>query len=614
MNKKFLFFYLFLFFTIKVFSQNDNEIRIDPPFWWSQMKDSTLQLMIHSNNINEGTITVASKDMVITKVKGGESKNYLFVDLVISKNCKAGKYKFEITQKGNSKKVEFTYEIKNRDVKQTPKGINQSDLIYLVFPDRFSNGNPKNDVVPGMQENSINRDSMFLRHGGDIQGVINHLDYIKNLGFTSLWLNPVQENNQPKESYHGYAITDHYKIDPRFGSMQDYLNLSNTSHQNGLKLIMDIIPNHCGNQHYMIKDLPFKDWVHNWDKFTRTSYRAATIMDPHASNYDKNIFSNAWFDKHMPDLNQKNPYLRKYFIQNCIWWVEQANLDGFRIDTYAYPDEDFMVEWCKAIYKEYPNIGVFGEIWDHSVPIQSYFTQKAKIAGIENPPGVTDFMLNFALFDALTKDFGWTEGVSRLYYVLAQDYLYSKPENNAVFLDNHDISRAFSMLNEDIDLMKMAIGFLMTTRGIPVVYYGTEILMKNYANPDGKVREDFPGGWQGDKQDKFQIGGRNEKENDFINYFSAIANYRKTSEPLTKGSLIQFVPEKGVYVYARKYGNKKVLVIMNPSKQIQNFDSEKYSEIIEGSNSIKNILTNEKLPKLGLWDIKPKSINIMEIE
>ncbi len=604
---------LSLFFNALI-AQEKKEVRIDPPFWWVGMKDTTLQLMIHQNEISTSLITSDSKNLKITKTRGGDSKNYLFVDLVITKNCAPGNYNFELTNPTTQKKIKLSYELKARNKNQQAKGINQSDFIYLVFPDRFSNGNTSNDVVNGMEQTSLNRDSMFLRHGGDLQGVMNKIEYIKSTGATALWLNPVQENNQPKESYHGYAITDHYKIDPRLGSNDDYIKLSQILHQNNLKLIMDIIPNHCGNMHYMIKDLPFENWVHKWNSFTRTSYRAATTMDYHAAEADKKVFSDAWFDKHMPDLNQKDSYLKKYFIQNCIWWVENAALDGFRIDTYAYPDADFMIEWLKAIYLEYPSIGVFGEIWDHSVPIQSYFAQKAKDQGIENPPGITDFMLNFALIDALTKDFGWTEGVSRLYYVLAQDYLYPNAASNAIFLDNHDISRIFSMLNEDVDLLKMALGFLLTTRGIPIMYYGTEILMKNYANPDGKVREDFPGGWSNDKLNKFTSEGRSKQENEIFTYISNLANYRKNSLAITKGKLVQFIPEKGVYVYARVFENKKVLVIMNPSKENKKIDSSRYAEIYGSVKTSKEITTQSNFNLAGEWNLEPKKIYILEIE
>ena len=595
-------------------AQENKDTRVDPPFWWVGMKDTTLQLMIHANDINSSTIYTDSKFIKIINTKGGDSKNYLFVDLLIANNCNAGIFNFEIVNPSTKKKIKLKYELKARIKNQIPKGVDQSDFVYLVFPDRFSNGNTLNDVVKDMEQTTLNRDSMFLRHGGDIQGIINHVYYIKSIGATAVWVNPVQENNQPKESYHGYAITDHYKIDPRFGSNEDYIKLSQTLHQNNLKLIMDIIPNHCGNMHYMIKDLPFENWLHKWKSFTRTSYRAATVMDSHAAEVDKKIFSDAWFDKHMPDFNQKDPYLKKFFIQNCIWWVENASLDGFRIDTYAYPDEDFMTEWLKAVYNEYPSIGVFGEIWDHSVPIQSYFAQKAKSSGINNPPGITDFMLNNALIDALTKDFGWTEGVSRLYYVLAQDYLYPNASANAIFLDNHDISRIFSMLNEDVDLLKMAMGFLLTTRGIPIMYYGTEILMKNYANPDGKVREDFPGGWANDKQNKFTNEGRTTMENEIFSYISNLGNYRKNSLPITKGKLVQFVPEKGVYVFARIFENKKVLVIMNPTKEKKTIDSSRYLEIVGSAKNSKDVTTQSTFNLVGDWNLEAKKIYILEIE
>lgn len=615
LRMKLLFLFLFLFLLSNAQQTKSNKIiqRIDPPNWFTGMVDTTLELMIKINPGESYSLTSKSDKIKVLANELSENKNYLYALLAIQKDIKTGLYEFEIKNEKNNVIEKFNYQLKNKNNHQT-KGINTDDFIYLIFPDRFCNGDLKNDVVKGMNQESLSRDSMFLRHGGDLQGINSKIAYVKSLGATAIWINPIQENNQPKESYHGYAITDHYKVDPRFGSMEDYLLLSNNLHKEGMKVIMDIIPNHCGNEHYFIKDLPSKDWIHHWDNFTRTSYRAATVMDLHASNYDKKIFADGWFDKHMPDINQKNVHYQKYFIQNCIWWAATAGLDGFRIDTYAYPDKDFLINWIKSVRKEFPQIGIFGEIWDHSVPIQSYFQNYASKKGIENPPGITDFMVNFALIDAINKESGWTEGTSRLYYVLAQDYLYEKPEANVIFLDNHDISRIYSMLGEDKEKLKMAIGFLLTARGIPMLYYGTEILLKNFADPDGKVRQDFPGGWPNDKVNKFEDSGRSNDEKDIYNYLSKLGNYRKSSKALTIGSYIHYVPEKGVYVYARIHDEEQFLILFNPSNKAIDLNTNKFSEIIQNKKIIKDIITDETMELKETITANPKTITIFELK
>jgi len=570
--------------------------RIDPANWWVGFKNNNVQLIISGKEIANYIVSISHPGLHIVKQTKLESPDYLFVDLELAAECKAGR--FEINFKHYKNTLDFfsqSYELKNRvGGGYKPLGLSSEDLIYLIMPDRFCNADPTNDVVKGCNDMSLNRDSMFLRHGGDLDGIINHLDYISDIGNTAIWLNPVQENNQPLESYHGYAITDHYRIDKRFGNKDKYIELCKKAHEKKLKMIMDVVPNHIGNEHYLYKNLPAKDWVHQWDEFTRTNYRAPAVMDPYASQKDKNIFENAWFDKHMPDLNQQNSYLAKYLIQNTIWWIETAGIDALRIDTYAYPDQQFMHNYAASLFREYPNLGMFGEIWDHGVAVQSYYAKNTSGKTNSLLPGVTDFQLNYSLTDAINKPFGWTDGTARIYYTLAQDYLYDDASKNVVFLDNHDVSRFYSVVNEDLAKFKMGISFLLTTRGIPMLYYGTEVLMKNYANPDGKVREDFKGGWGNDTVNKFTYAGRTAKENEAYEFVRRLANYRKNNKVLQTGKLTQFVPEKGVYVYFRKNETKTIMVVFNQNNDAAPINLIRYDEMLKGKTKLYNVMDDKE--------------------
>jgi glycosidase len=511
--------------------------------------------------------------------------------------------------------VVIPYELKARVNRPGwPSGLSQSDLIYLLMPDRFSNGDPSNDVVQGMKQTGINRDSMFWRHGGDLKGVMNHLDYLQDLGITALWINPVLENDQPKESYHGYAITDHYRVDRRFGDNELFRQLSENCGKKGIKMVMDVVYNHVGNEHYLYKKLPWQNWIHAQPEgFQRTSYRAPVLTDPYASEADKRIMTDGWFDKHMPDLNQKDPHLAAYLIQNSIWWIEYAGLDAFRIDTYAYPDLAFMKDLLARIFKEYPKFSVFGETWVDGAPVQVFFHQNKIDAEFKsNLPGVTDFQLYYGIQEALTKEMGWTEGVARLYHTMATDYLHADPTQNVVFLDNHDISRFFSVVNEDFRKYKMALVWLMTVRGIPQLYYGNEILMKNYANPDGRVREDFPGGWAGDKVNLFDANNRKGDVAEVHALISKLARWRKASPVIKEGKTTQFVPDKGVYVYSRRANGQAILVVMNCSEKANKVGMKRYEECFNGKTQAKDVL-NDRAISLGQdLEMEPWSVVLME--
>lgn len=591
-------------------------IRIDPPDWWTDMKDNKLQLCIYSSNVSQYNITTDYPGFRITKINKVENPNYLFIDVVLDQAIiKPGKVSLEFINGDKSFKKPYLLRAKDKSPGRI-QGYDSRDLVYLIMPDRFANGNTANDKVRDMKDQSLNRDSMFYRHGGDIQGVIDHLDYIRDLGATAVWLTPVQENDQPHASYHGYAFTDHYKVDPRLGDNETYYRYIREAHKRGLKVVQDMVYNHVGTEHWFIKDLPMRDWIHQFDTFTQTNYRATALIDPYASDFDKNKMSNGWFVKSMPDLNQQNPYLANYLIQNSIWWIETTGIDGFRFDTYTYSDLKFMQDLMARVQLEYPQFGAVGELWDHCVAIEAYFAQHPKIVGAPNShlPGMIDFQIYNAVNEALNKPMGWTEGLSRIYYTLVQDVLYSDPSRNLTFLDNHDLSRFYSVVGEDLRKYKMGIAFLLTTRGTPSLYYGTEILMKNFANPDGKVREDFPGGWAGDKADKFTAKGRTEKENEAFDFVKKLANYRKGNDVLQTGKLTQFIPENDVYVYFRSNEKKTVMVIMHYSDKPHTIHTSRFAEKLNGFKLYKDVLT-DKTSELGAEIIlQPYEVRVLEFQ
>jgi glycosidase len=616
MKLKVIFLTLCTALSVQVFAQIPALERVEPAFWWVGMQNPKLQLIVHGNRIADSEVKLDYPGVELLEVHKVENPNYLFLDLSISAAAKPGKFPIRFTGKGKKAQT-YQYELKARE-NNTARidPVTTEDFIYLIMPDRFSNGDTRNDVVKGMQETALNRDSMYYRHGGDIQGIIDHLDYLQELGVTALWLNPVLENDQPKTSYHGYANTEHYKIDRRFGTNELYRKLGDELQKRDMKLIKDLVHNHVGSQHWTIKDMPTKDWVHQWPEFTKSSFKDQVLFDPYAAEVDKKQMTDGWFDNHMPDMNQTNEFVKNYFTQSHIWWVEYAGLDGFRLDTYAYNDAEFMAEWGKAIKAEYPELHFFGETWVHGVPNQVYFTQGNTVnRGFDTElPGVTDFQALWGINAAMNEKFGWNEGVNKLYTALASDYQYQDPARNVVFLDNHDLSRYYSVIEEDINKFKSGIAWLLTTRGIPQLYYGTEILMKNFSNPDGKVREDFKGGWKGDKQNKFTSAGRTAQENDAFNYLKTLANYRKDNPVLHTGKMMQFVPENGIYTYFRYNPEKTVMVVMNTSEKEETVNTERYKERMAGFGSATNIATGEAVASLQNLTLPAKTTLVLELK
>jgi len=589
--------------------------KVEPPFWWANMQNPELQIMIYGNHVADYEIKLENKEVTYT-LENVENANYTFLNLTIPENIDPTVLEIELWK--NNKIVEtISYELKQRDnSKNQHQGFDNSDVIYLFMPDRFANGDTSNDNAENMLE-KVNRKNPDGRHGGDIQGIINHLDYFNELGVTTLWINPLLENNQEKYTYHGYAISDFYKIDPRYGNNQMYVKLVNQAHLQGLKVVKDMVLNHCGINHWWIKDLPSEDWIHQFSEFTRSNFRSSALLDPYASDYDINLQQNGWFDINMPDLNQQNPFLAQYLIQNTIWWIEYSGIDGIRLDTQPYADRKMVAEWAKAIRQEYPDFTILGESWLQKIPITAYWQEGSQHFDNYNSniPVVTDFPMLNAISKAFNEEQTWTEGMARLYYVLAQDFVYPDASNTLVFLDNHDVTRVFSTFDKDISKLKMAIAFQLTTRGIPSVYYGTELLMEGYAQEaHGKMRKDFPGGWPGDDQNGFKPEGRTADQNEIFNYYQNILQWRKTKSVIHNGNLTHFVPEDNIYVYFRHVKDESLMIILNNNKTEQAVNTERFNELLNGYTKGLDIISGTEIKSLNHINIDKKSAVIIELK
>src|SRR5688572_17350089 len=476
--------------SLRGFAQS---IDVFPTHWWTGMKSQSLQLMLHSTEDLPKAVSISHPGIKVRRITQPSNKHYVFVDIDVTASAKPGTFKIRA---GNQS---IPYELKQRNPgngKTRIRGLSGEDLIYLIMPDRFSNGDPSNDRIDGMRDQTLNRDSIFYRHGGDLKGIENHLDYLDDLGVTALWLMPVWENNMPHRSEHGYAFTNQFKVDPRLGGNSAYHQLVDALHARKMKIVQDAVYNHLGLEHFLYRDMPDSTWFHRWPVYTNTSYKDQVLMDPYASQADKKIMSDGWFTPMMPDVNHDNPYLANFLIQHAIWTTEEFGVDGWRIDTYAYNDLEFMNRCNKALLDEYPKIHLFGETWVHGVINQAFFTENTlNIKFKSNLPAATDFQTHmYGILPTLKELFGWTEGVNKLYTTLAQDLVYKDPMKLVNFLDNHDKTRFYSEIGEDFEKFKIGVGWLLTARGIPQFYYGTEILMKGVSNPDGWVRLDFPGG------------------------------------------------------------------------------------------------------------------------
>jgi neopullulanase len=589
--------------------------RVEPPNWWTGFKNQSLQLLVHGPNIGLTTPELKYSGVTLNKVNTVASPNYLFLDLSVTDKAKAGS--FTITFKLKGKKIaEYRYQLDTRKPGSAErKGFSSADVIYLLMPDRFSNGDPSNDNMPGMKE-PANRNNPDGRHGGDIKGIADHVDYLKDLGITAVWSTPLLENNMEKYSYHGYAITDYYKIDPRYGTNEDYLALAEKLHASGIKIIMDMVFNHCGSGHWWMDDLPSTNWLNQWPEFTRTNYRAGTMTDPYLSDYDSGKFVRGWFDVTMPDLNQHHPFLAKYLIQNSIWWIEYAGLDGIRQDTYPYAFKDMMAEWDKAVTAEYPNFNIVGECWA-TVPEGIAYWQKDS----PNRDGFNSYLpsvFDFAMYDALRLGFmennGWNTGVGRLYDLLSRDFVYPDPSHIVVFADNHDVNRFLANAGQDPSKFKMALAFVLTTRGIPEIFYGTEALLTTTGEKnDGRLRIDFPGGWPGDTVNSFTGTNVTAAQADMSSYLKKILNWRKNAEAIHTGKLKHYIPQDGVYVYFRYNDKQTVMVAINNSEQERNLNTAVFSEFLSKFASATDIISGKIIDTRSDISIPPMSGMILEL-
>ncbi|GAB3637603.1 glycoside hydrolase family 13 protein [Hymenobacter arcticus] len=585
--------------------------RIDPTYWFVGMKNPKLQLLVNAPGIAADQVALATyPGVTLDGFQKLESTNYLIVSLTVSPQAQPGKLKLQFT---GAKPFIYSYELRprNQDPART-QGLTQADFIYMLMPDRFSNGNPKNDVVKGTRVNHIARDSMYARHGGDLQGIQNHFAYFKQLGVTTIWPTPVIENDMPKASYHGYAVTDCYKVDPRYGTNAEYVQFVKAAHGQGLKVVQDIVLNHWGSYHHLFLDKPAADWFHQFPTFTRSNYNAFALNDPYGSKMDRKLENDGWFDTTMPDVNQSNRLVATYLIQNFLWWVESTGLDGYRIDTYPYSELNFLMAWGKAIADEYPKLAMFGEAWEGTEAEQAFFAQNIlpPVNGFKsNLPGVLDFQICFGISDALKGDNG---DLSKLYHALQGDWLYTDATRNVPFLDNHDMSRFYSVIGEDFNKYKMGLAWLLTLRGTPQLYYGTEVLMKNFSDPDGKVREDFPGGWAGDKTNYFTT--RSGQAGAAFDYVSKLANYRKAHPVLSSGKLMQFIPQDGVYTYFRyNEGGECVMIIANNTKNEKKVDGTRYAERTDGFSSGVEVTSGAAISNLKTLTLPAHTAWVVEL-
>jgi glycosidase len=605
---------LLFFMSLTINAQID---KIEPPFWFAGMHNPEVQIMFYGKDIAQYQVATTNS-IAITDIKRTENSNYLFVT-INTKGTEATTIDFLFKK---DDKVAFTqkYTLKQRRQNSAKRSsFDSSDMIYLIMPDRFANGNSNNDSSENTVEKS-DRDLPGGRHGGDIEGIIKNLDYISSLGATAIWSTPLCEDNDKAFSYHTYAQSDVYKIDPRYGTNEDYVSLASEMHKKDLKLVMDYVTNHWGIEHWMMKDLPTNDWIHQFENYTQTNHKRSTISDINASEIDKQICLDGWFVPTMPDLNQSNPLVLNYLKQNAIWWIEYADLDGFRVDTYNYSDPEGIAAWTKSITDEYPNFNIAGEIWMHNQAQMAYWQKDSKIGGIQNYnsnlPTVMDFTLHDALGTVFNEDDGsWDTGMVKIYDNFSNDFLYPNPNNILVFAENHDTNRINEVYNNDFKKYQMTMALIATVRGIPQLYYGSEIGMSGDKDKgDADIRQDFPGGWLGDQNNAFIKEGRTELQNEYFDFTSKLFNWRKTNEAVHFGKMTHYIPENNVYVYFRYTAEKTVMVLINNSHDHQTIKTNRFQENIKNYQNGKDILTDNSYDISTEIAIDSKSVLVLELK
>ena len=607
--------FFLLLTTTFAFAQID---RVEPPFWYADMNLSEVQIMFYGKNIAQNEVTV-SNGISIKNVQKTENPNYLFVT-IDTKNIAAQELLFSFSK---NKKIAFTkpYSLKSRrENSRFRKGFDSSDMIYLLMPDRFANGNPNNDSTKETIEKA-NRANKDGRHGGDIEGIINNLDYIKSLGATAIWPTPLCEDNDERGSYHTYGQSDVYKIDSRFGTNEDYVRLSAELHQRGMKNIMDYVTNHWGYKHWMMDDLPTYDWIHQFPGFKQTNYRMTSQFDPNAAQTDAQMCMDGWFVKSMPDLNQTNPLVLNYLIQNAIWWIEYADLDGFRVDTYSYCDKKGIATWTKAITDEYPHFNIVGEVWMHDQAQMAYWQKDSKIGAIQsynsNLPSVMDFTLHDAINGGVFNEdkASWDKGIIKVYENFTNDFLYPNTNNILVFAENHDTNRFNQIYQGDLKKYQMAMSLVATVRGIPQLYYGSEIGMKGDKNVgDGDIRHDFPGGWKDDSKNAFSAESRTKEQQQYFDFTSKLFNWRKGKSVIHNGKTTHYVPENNVYTYFRHNDTESVMVIINNSDEKQDLNVSRFKENTQHYSAGKDVISGQSINIKNNITIEAKSALILELK
>ena len=604
-----------VFFALSIAIQAQDLHKIEPESWWVGMQMNTVEFMVYGKDISE--LIAESKTLEVQKSVGLESPNYLFVTAKIPADARIGDHTFVFRNTKGKKIGRLIVHIGAREEGSAArKGFSSADFIYLLTPDRFRNGDPRNDYVKGMLEGP-NRELKGGRHGGDLAGVIESLDYFKHLGVSSLWLNPVLENDMPSYSYHGYAMTDLYAVDPRYGSNELYKELADKAKEKGIGLIMDQVANHIGSSHPWMADLPSEDWVNQWPEFTQTNHMKVSRFDPHAAEVDRKQFTDGWFVETMPDLNQRNEKLARYLIQNSIWWVEYLGLHGIRMDTWSYPEKQFLANWTKAVLDEYPNFNIVGEEWVSDPSLISYW--QAGTAKMDDYttylPSVMDFPLQSALIEGLKGESGWRSSMTKIYESLTNDYMYGDVNNIMIFPDNHDMSRIYTQLDEDYDKWKMAMAFLFTTRGTLQFYYGTEILMGNPGTEDhGIIRSDFPGGWEGDPINAFTGEGLTAQQKEAFAYIQSLAHLRRESCALNMGILLHYIPQNEVYVYFRTFEDEHKMIVLNRNSEEVSLDLSRFQQGLEDFSAAIEVWTGETTSLEETLTIAPMGALIFDLK
>ena len=588
--------------------------KVEPPMWWSGMHNTNVMVTLYGENLAD--YAVASNDLTITDVVRLENKNYLFVYLDFAA-AKPGTYQL-VLEHSQKESIQIPYELmERREGSALRKGYDSSDFIYLIMPDRFANGDPTNDSHPDLHEQS-NRKDPWGRHGGDLQGIIDHLDYIAQLGVTAIWNTPVLEDNDPKGSYHMYAASDVYQIDKRFGSNEKYKQLSAELKKRNMKLIKDYVVNHWGLEHYMIQDLPSKDWINQWDEFTPSSHAKEIFSDPYAAEVDVKQLVNGWFVDSMADLNQKQPQLLKYLTQNAIWWIEYADLSGLRVDTYPYNSRDAVTLWSKAIMDEYPNFSIVAESWVINPIHLSYWQKDSPIAAMSGFNSQVTHVKDFALFAAVQEVFTektpwWDQKMNKIYKVFQNDFVYANPNDLMVFLENHDTTRINELV--DFENYKLMTTLLATVRGVPQTYYGTEISIKGSKEKgDADLRKDFPGGWPDDLRSAFTPIGRTPTENKYFDFTAQLFNWRKSEPVIHYGKTMHYAPQNEVYVYFRYTDTKSIMVILNANDEAQTLDLSRYKQRIGSATEAKDVFSGARVNLSNSLKIPPKSSSIISFK